>query len=133
VIYIDTGPFLARFIARDQYHRRAAAAWKKLGERRESCFTSNLVFNETFTLLARRTRYDFAAGRARLLLSSKALTILRSTGEDEFDAVELFRKFADQGVSFTDCVSFVLMRKQRLTRAFSFDRHYEQAGFEIWP
>jgi predicted nucleic acid-binding protein len=47
--------------------------------------------------------------------------------------VELFRKFADQKVSFTDCVSFVLMRKQRLTRAFSFDRHYEQAGFEIWP
>ena len=45
----------------------------------------------------------------------------------------MFAKFADQQVSFTDCVSFVLMRRNRLERAFTFDRHFASAGFEITP
>ena len=54
--------------------------------------------------------------------------------EDEFEAlVELFRKFADQRVSFTDCVSFALMRRYGIAKAFGFDRHFVHAGFELWP
>jgi predicted nucleic acid-binding protein len=88
---------------------------------------------ETFTLLGRRASYSFAADRARSLLSSGALTILRPDADDEEKAIELFGKFADQQVSFTDCVSFVLMRRNRLERAFTFDRHFASAGFEIMP
>jgi predicted nucleic acid-binding protein len=67
------------------------------------------------------------------LLHSAALTILRPEAEDEEKAVDLFDKFADQEVSFTDCISFVLMRRNRLERAFTFDRHFGSAGFEIMP
>ncbi len=42
-------------------------------------------------------------------------------------------KLADQGPSFTDCVSFVLMKRRRLRRVFTFDRHFAAAGFEMWP
>ena len=45
-------------------------------------------------------------------------------------AIDLFAKFADQGVSFTDCVSFALMRKNRIRKAFTFDQHFLFAGFE---
>ena len=91
------------------------------------------MLDETFTLLGRRSTYAFAADRARALLSSAALTILRPDADDETAAVELFAKFADQQVSFTDCVSFVLMRRHRLERAFTFDRHFADAGFEVLP
>jgi predicted nucleic acid-binding protein len=47
--------------------------------------------------------------------------------------VDLFAKFADQRVSFTDCVSFILMRRHRLARAFTFDRHFGDAGFGVMP
>ena len=94
---------------------------------------SNFVLDETFTLLGRRASYSFAADRARSLLRSSALTILRPDAEDEEEAVEVFAKFADQQVSFADCVSFVLMRRNRLERAFTFDRHFGSAGFEIMP
>jgi predicted nucleic acid-binding protein len=83
--------------------------------------------------LARRTTYTFATERARSLLSSRLLTILRPAKEHELAALALFEKFADQEVSFTDCVSFALMREAGIKRAFAFDRHFELAGFERWP
>lgn len=89
--------------------------------------------DETLTLLGRRTTYAFAAARADALYGSRVLTILRPDAADESAAVDLFRKFADQKVSFTDCVSFALMRRHRVKRAFTFDRHFAGAGFEVWP
>lgn len=133
MIYIDTGAFIARYIQRDQYHQRAQKAWEELNQRPWRCYTSNFVLDETFTLLARRTCYTFAAQRARALLASEALKILRPTYEDELNAVELFEKFADQSVSFTDCVSFALMRKRKIWRVFTFDQHFMLAGFAPWP
>ena len=132
--FIDTGAFLARYLQRDQFHHRAREAWHELSnESSEDCFTSNFVLDETFTLLGRHTDYRFAADRARHILASQTLRILRPDADDEFLTVELFEKYADQRVSFTDCVSFVLINRYRLDRVFSFDRHFERAGFKIWP
>ena len=133
MIFIDTGAFLARYIQRDQYHVASVEHWRTLQNDRRQAFTSNFVLDETFTLLARRSTYEFAAQRARNLFASESLTILRPDENDELAALEWFQKFADQSVSFTDCVSFVLMDKQRIKRAFSFDRHFKTAGFDVEP
>lgn len=132
MIFIDTGPFVARYLKSDQYHDRAVRSWRRIQTTGLFCFTSNFVLDETFTLLARRADYQFAAERARVILASSVLTILRPQLEDELKAVELFCKFADQKVSFTDCISFVLMTKHKLRKAFSFDGHFEVAGFSLW-
>ena len=97
MIFIDTGAFLARYVARDQYHKRAVTMWRRIEKRRDRCFTSNFVLDETFTLLARRTSYAFAAERARGLLSSRALVVLRPTREDEISALEP-RRHRERGV-----------------------------------
>ncbi|MGH9365658.1 MAG: type II toxin-antitoxin system VapC family toxin [Thermoanaerobaculia bacterium] len=133
MIFVDTGAFVARYIRQDGHHRRARRVWAEIGRSRSRCFTSSFVLDETFTLLGRRSSYSFAADRARALLASTELTVLRPDADDETRAVDLFAKFADQQVSFTDCVSFVLMRRHRLERAFTFDRHFADAGFELLP
>jgi uncharacterized protein len=133
VIFVDTGAFVARHVRRDGHHSRARQVWPEIERQRTACFTSNFVLDETFTLLGRQSSYSFAAERARALLDSKALTILRPDTEDELRAVELLAKFADQHVSYTDCVSFTLMRRHRLGRVFTFDRHFRDAGFEVLP
>jgi predicted nucleic acid-binding protein len=133
VIFVDTGAFLARYLRPDGHHRAARRAWAQIERGRVRCFTSSFVLDETFTLLGRRSSYGFAAERARALLGSAVLTILRPDPDDEGRAVELFEKFADQKLSFTDAVSFALMRRHRLARAFTFDRHFAHAGFEIMP
>jgi uncharacterized protein len=133
VIFVDTGAFLARYIRQDSHHRRAKRIWREIERSHTRCFTSSFVLDETFTLLGRRSSYAFAAERAKALLGSQALTVLRPDADDEIKAVDLFSKFADQKVSFTDCVSFVLMRRHGLQRAFAFDRHFVGAGFEVTP
>ena len=50
--------------------------------------------------------------------------IYRLNREAEKEAVELFRKYADQKVSFTDCLSFVSMKRLSIRTAFTFDRHF---------
>jgi len=46
---------------------------------------------------------------------------------------DFFEKYADQDVSFTDCVCFALMRAHNIQRVFTFDRHFRLAGFESIP
>lgn len=133
MIFIDTGAFLARHVSHDQFHAKARRAWKDLEKAKSPLFTSSFVLDETFTLLARRTSYAFAADRAEAAYTSRVLTILRPGPDDELEALGLFRKLGDQEVSFTDCVSFALMRRHRLSRAFTFDRHFAAAGFTVWP
>jgi predicted nucleic acid-binding protein len=50
VIFIDTGAFLARYLAKDQYHSPATAFWDALKARNEGLVTSNFVLDETATL-----------------------------------------------------------------------------------
>ncbi len=129
MVFVDTGAFLARYDAADTMHPRAVSAWRSLSG--TELFTSTHVLAETWTLLARRAGYAFAAERAQNVYGSLALEILYGTREDEIEAVQWFRKYADQRVSFTDCLSFVLMKRRRIRTAFTFDRHFLQAGFEV--
>ena len=133
MIFVDTGAFLARHLPRDHHHDSSREAWGALASGSVSLLTSNFVLDETFTLLGRWASYGFAADRAAAILTSKNIEILRPDADDELAALDLFRKFADQRASFTDCVSFALMRRHGISRAFSFDRHFELAGFELWP
>ena len=132
MIFVDTGAFLARYLAHDQYHTAAVAGWKVLGDGDTPCFTSNFVLDELFTLLGRRAGYSFAADRARAVYGSREISILRPDRDDEIEAIGYMEKFADQRVSYTDCVSFRLMTSRRIRSVFGFDRHFEYAGFELW-
>lgn len=131
MLFIDSGAFIARYIEKDQHHALALASWTKAAKQGR-LFTSNYVIDETLTYLGRRTDYEFAASRGRAIYGSTQLEILRPDEEDEYAALDFFEKLADQKVSFTDCVSFALMRRHRLKRAFTYDRHFEAAGFAVW-
>ena len=42
-----------------------------------------------------------------------------------------FLKHSDQDYSFTDCVSFLVMREKKIKVALTKDEHFRQAGFQI--
>ena len=129
MIFIDTGAFVARHLEKDQHHVGSLPVWEQIQRDNMRCFTSSFVVEETITLIARRGGYQLADQIARLLYASPRLEILRSTRGIELAALGFFRKYADQKVSFTDCVSFVLMHNHRLTKGFCFDRDFDAPGF----
>ena len=132
MIFIDTGAFIARHLARDQHHRKATALWGKLERSGLRCLTTELVVSETATLLARWASPGFAVERVRALYQSEVLSIHRAEPSDDLAALDLMLKYQDQAIGFTDCVSFVLMQKAGIHRAFTLDRRFRVAGFEPW-
>jgi predicted nucleic acid-binding protein len=128
LIFVDTGAFLALYRKRDQYYRQAAETWSKLDA---PLLTSSHITAELATLLARQVGWTETVDRVADVYASPNIDVIGSAREDELEALRWMRKLADQRVSFTDCVSFALMRRHRIRTAFTFDRHFRLAGFQV--
>lgn len=133
MIFVDSGAFIARHLAKDQHHKVASRVWMDIGRAGERCLTSNFVVDEALTLIGRRAGRRFAASVGRQIYASRVLELLRPGADDEIAALARLEKLHDQDVSFTDCVSFVLMERRKVRRAFTFDHHFQIAGFEMVP
>jgi hypothetical protein len=131
-LFVDTGAFVAKEIAGDQFYATARHSWSEVEQRGYRLVSSEHVLDESVTLIARRSHYAFAAQWGQDAMDS-GIEWLRAGEEDWAKALVWMRKFADQGVSFTDCLSAVLMKRAGLKRVFGFDRHFEAMGFRVWP
>jgi hypothetical protein len=128
-LFVDTGAFLAKEIAADQHHASATKCWAEA--RNAVLFSSEHILDECATLLARRTNYATASGWGKDALES-GIEWLQTQPSDWNSAFDLMRKYADQAVSYTDCLSFVVMKRAGLKDVFGFDHHFESAGFRLW-
>jgi uncharacterized protein len=129
VIFIDTGAFLAKYLANDQFHHDAIKRWKVLEKEQDKIITSNFVLDETFTLLARKSYHEFAVEKANFIYLSSAIHIIRPSHETEIKALSFFKKYSDHKISYTDCISFQLMKDNNIQKVFTYDQRFKLAGF----
>ena len=94
---------------------------------------SNFVFDETVTLCLYRLGHAAAELVGQALRDSSQVDLVRVTPGDETAAWQLFRERADKQYSFTDCTSFVLMRRLDLKTAAALDDDFAGEGFEQLP
>jgi predicted nucleic acid-binding protein len=130
-LFVDTGAFVAKEIVADQFHSVARQLWGEIECKGVRLFSSEHVLDESATLIARRSNYAFAADWGADVLES-GIEWLRPEEGEWAKALRLMRKYADQAVSFTDCLSAVLMKREGLKRVFGFDRHFEAMRFRLW-
>lgn len=128
--FIDTGAYFARFYKRDQHHHDALERWDTLKNNQSILVTTNHVLDELATLLGRRMDNAFATKKMKQIYASD-IWIERTDSGDEKKALKLFEKYGDQQISFTDALSFVVMKNLKIKQAFTFDRHFKLAGFTI--
>ncbi len=95
--------------------------------------TSNLVIAETYIIILNELGHKAAIEFLEKINASPRILIIHSTSEIEADAVIILKKYADQDFSYTDAVSFAIMKRQRIKKAFCFDKHFLTAGFENVP
>ena len=129
-LFIDTGAFYARYVVKDQYHEEAQALWQRVQQEKLACLTSNLVLAEFITLIAYRFGSSAALASAREIYDSHAIEIHRPMLEEEMRGLDFIARFPDQKISMTDAVSFAVMEKREFAAAFTFDGHFEIAGFK---
>jgi hypothetical protein len=129
-VFVDTSAWFAYVNATDPDHRRVR---ELLDQPSDQFVTSNYVFDETVTLTQARLGHHRAVTVGRTLLEPATVELLRVTPPDERTAWTLFERRRDKTYSFTDCTSFVLMRRERITQAIALDSHFAQEGFAVLP
>ena len=95
--------------------------------------TSNFIFDETVTLCLYRLGHQVAATVGAVLLDPTIVDLLRLTPDDEQRAWALFLARPDKTYSYTDCTSFVVMRRLGLQRAVAIDIDFQREGFLLLP
>ncbi len=63
------------------------------------------------------------------LRANTSVAIVPCTDQLLQEGIDLYTQRADKEWSLTDCISFVVMRREGITEALTGDRHFEQAGF----
>jgi uncharacterized protein len=128
--FVDTGAWFAYVNAADPDHQRVRLILDRPPGR---LATSNYVFDETVTLTQARLGHQRAVAVGRALLDLAVVELLSIAPADERAAWSLFEKRPDKSYSFTDCTSFVLMRRERIAAAVALDQHFSQEGFAVVP
>lgn len=127
MILLDTSYLLAVTLKADSLHERAIA-WSRTID--EPLVTSAYVLCEFANHLAALPTRSLIAPMVKWARDpANALLV-------DFDAEMLSKGLAlhvsrpDKPWSLTDCFSFLIMKEKGVTKALTWDHHFEQAGFE---
>lgn len=131
-IFVDTSAWLALNDRNDQYYKQAAIKISLVKQQKIELITSEYIFDESITLIRHRVSHRCSVIFGDSLLNSNMVEIVDVNAGCRLKAWEMFNKYEDKELSFTDCTSFVLMKTMRLHKAFTFDEHFRQVGVEIF-
>ena len=128
-IFLDTVGLVALWDQRDQWHTAAKSCFAAQDPNTSRYITTSYVLVECANHAARRVyRPEVVKLREELIaagdLFDPLLDEIRSAWED----------YARGGVgtaSLVDHISFAVMRRLGVTKAFTNDKHFTAAGFEI--
>jgi predicted nucleic acid-binding protein len=129
-VFVDTSGFYAILIKSDDRHDAAAHILQDARRRKRRFLTTDYVLDETATLLKARGHTHLLADFFERLATSNACRTEWTVPERFFATQAFFLKHADQAWSFTDCLSFCVMKELRLRDALTKDGHFHEAGFK---
>jgi len=131
-LFVDTGVLYAHH---DTDASRHAAARTALTSALKApaygrLFTSEYVYDEAVTLTYRRTnRMDAAIELGRRIRGAdpypQGIDLLHPSREQFTDATGQFEQYADQGLSFTDAMTVVLVEQHDIDSVLSFDDDFD--------
>jgi predicted nucleic acid-binding protein len=126
-IFLDTVGLIAVWDESDQWHAAASAAYAEILARREPVVTTSWILMECGNAAARRPyRADVDDLRLRLIARGRLVV---PTDEDLDHAWAAYRQGPAGTAGIVDHVSFVVMQRLGLDRAFTNDAHFRAAGF----
>jgi len=130
-VFIDTAALLAVMDADDIHHMQARKAWNDIISKSEVLISHNYVLVETFALAQHRLGVEAVS-----LLQNDVIPILTVEWINEVNhlsGITALIAANRRKLSLVDCISFITMRKLGIKRAFTFDKHFKEQGFECVP
>ncbi|MEK7577739.1 MAG: PIN domain-containing protein [Patescibacteria group bacterium] len=132
-IYLDTSFFKALLDSKDDFHNQAKIQWDLFRQQDTELVTTNYIIDESLTLIRFRCGFPVAKKLRDLLYeNAEYIKIIRVMVDDDAGAWEWFEMDWSK-LSFTDCVSFAVMKRLGLTDVATFDEHFTRAKFIVHP
>jgi uncharacterized protein len=132
-IFWDTSAFVALGNADDNLHEQSVHVSKVLAQQKAHVLTTSAVLTEVANTFSKSAWRPVAR---HLLDSVQQSVVMKWATVVHIDSVlwergwALFVARPDKDWGLTDCISFVVMQDRRISRAFTSDHHFDQAGFE---
>ena len=129
VIFLDSVGALALWNKSDQWHEAAKLAFAQLTKNKDTLLTTTFVLAECGNTAARRAFRNDPAQLRESFEAAKAL--IWPTEEDWRLAWNAYQRGEADAAGIVDHISFVVMRRLGIAKAFTNDRHFRAAGFEV--
>lgn len=130
-ILVDTSAYYALKDKDDAFHTQALQFVKT-----NTCpfVTTNLIVIETLNLVKQRLGYKHAVEIGKNMFDPTISNVIKVTDKDISEAWKIFQKYDDKDFSFTDCTTFAVMERLKISSVFAFDEHFRQYGkFIVYP
>ncbi len=128
-VFVDTSAWIALLNKRDGLHLSAKSVMSDLRQQNAWLLTTDLIFIEVADALGKPPMRQTTIAYLNRWRSFQNLDIVPINKIPLEEAWSLYYQRLDKDWGLTDCTSFVVMRQENITHAFTSDRHFEQAGF----
>jgi hypothetical protein len=128
MIFVDSSIWYAAKVPEDPDHD---AARRLLIEATSTLIATDYVVDELLTLLVARNQRDIAVRIGGDFFGENSCDLEWVEVDDVWEAWRVFATFDDKTWSFTDCVSYAVMKRLQITEAFALDDDFKQFGFAV--
>ncbi len=130
-IFVDSFAWIAAINKSDNHHEISLRILEELLNKQAKLITTNYVVVETINALSkvefRKTVIEFIDKLGK----SPSVQIVKITDEIYNNAWTLYQQRMDKDWGITDCTSFEVMQMFNIRKAFTGDKHFEQAGYSL--
>lgn len=133
-VFIDTSAFVALFIEKEMDHAFIAKQYITYRQGRAQLFTSHYILDELFTRLL---YYKTAINLDKCIQTLKAsitrgeVTVLQIDDMLFHKAIDIFLKFSEHTISFTDATTYMLCKNYSLDEVFTLDSDFKKMGITV--
>ena len=114
--------------AKDQWHDSVLRYMQTAKARITTSVWVLVELANFFTTVGRRAMF---LATVEKLEADSAVTIISALDADYRAGLNLFSQRPDKEWSLTDCISMVILDRQKISDVLTSDKHFEQAGYQI--
>jgi predicted nucleic acid-binding protein len=131
-LLVDSGAWIALRSRRDQHHAEADRLFRTALKRAIPLVTTNLIIAEAHRLTLHRAGVDAAFKALDRIGASTSVTVHFATADEHAAALGWLERLRPRAITYTDAVSFAVMKSTTCSHALAFDEDFVAAGFSLW-
>jgi predicted nucleic acid-binding protein len=132
-VFLDTSALFAAADRSSEYHESCASAYRSLLRGALPLVTSSLIVGELHALTLSRAGPERALQAVRRLTDSLRIQVEGAAAVDITAALDVLGTRPGRSYTIADAVSFEVMRRRGIERAFTLDSNFRAEGFLVVP